>query len=778
MRQCHRTARLLVAATVIGVGSLSAEVAAAPSLYCPVGSTFFAGNFALSNCTAGGLANTCWAPASFPGSTPITGSYPSTNYACASSAPMPGALENTLHAYDGNGNQVATVDPLGRATNRTYDALNRLMQVLDPAGNPTKYAYNLNDALTQVIDPRSLPTAYEMNGFGEVTTQTSPDTGITKNVYDAAGNLLSRTDARGATATYTYDPIHRVTQAVYSRLGTNSETHAFTYDQGTNGKGRLTGFSNESGTTTLAYESHGRLLSKTQATSVANVLSFTSTVSYTYNTFGQLATLRTPSGFDVNYSYTNNRVSSVTINTAPGMTTLISGAAAEPFGPLSTWKWGNGLYTQRTYDNDGRLASWEYRNGVTVLRNDISWDIGGRVTAITNPADATLGSAYQYDALDRLAVSQVGAPVTTTQQFNYDAVGNRLNRTVNGAVTNYSYDPASNRLLALAGATSRSYVYDAVGNPTTIDGSNNVYSNANRLIKVDVAANDGATRGSYKLNPMGQRLVDNSANLYWIYDDRGRMLGEYNAGTGALIQEYVWIEDLPVAVLQRDPAPPRLARVSYVLADHLDTPRAVVRPSDNVLLWRWDNTDPFGANAANTNPAGAGTFGFNLRFPGQYYDYLTGTNYNYFRDYDPMIGRYTESDPIGLGGGLNTYLYTDAAPIDRSDRLGLFAYHGNWCGPDWTGGFRREYGQIGPGDDVLPPIDALDRCCMVHDICYWQCRCDHGCDESQRRNCMIGCDRTLANCAAAAGAHRGSPLWWWMNYGKASPGPNAPSCRR
>jgi RHS repeat-associated protein len=108
----------------------------------------------------------------------------------------------------------------------------------------------------------------------------------------------------------------------------------------------------------------------------------------------------------------------------------------------------------------------------------------------------------------------------------------------------------------------------------------------------------------------------------------------------------------------------------YIHTDHLDTPRTITNGAGQVV-WTWSNDDPFGYNAPNENPTGLGNFTCNLRFPGQYFDKETNVHYNYFRDYDPAIARYIESDPSGLAGGTNTYAYVDGNPISYTDPLGL-----------------------------------------------------------------------------------------------------------
>jgi RHS repeat-associated protein len=114
-----------------------------------------------------------------------------------------------------------------------------------------------------------------------------------------------------------------------------------------------------------------------------------------------------------------------------------------------------------------------------------------------------------------------------------------------------------------------------------------------------------------------------------------------------------------------------VAQVYYIHTDQLNTPRLITN-SANAKVWEWNNDDPFANNVPKDDPNATGNhFTYNPRLPGQYFDSETNTNYNYFRDYDPSTGRYIESDPIGLEGGINTYGYVGGNPIGAVDPRGL-----------------------------------------------------------------------------------------------------------
>jgi RHS repeat-associated protein len=155
-----------------------------------------------------------------------------------------------------------------------------------------------------------------------------------------------------------------------------------------------------------------------------------------------------------------------------------------------------------------------------------------------------------------------------------------------------------------------------------------------------------------------------------------------------------------------------------VHTDHLNTPRRVTRPSDNKLMWTW-YADPFGSELPNENPASGGTFKYNLRFPGQLYDSHAGLNQNYFRDYDSAIGRYIESDPTGLDGGLNTYAgapdpNTQIDPLGLVPRVPSVLYRPRPPQPDDCGS--------GLTQPITPNSFAglvdLTGACRRHDQCY------------------------------------------------------------
>jgi RHS repeat-associated protein len=552
------------------------------------------------------------------------------------------AAVTTQFSYDNNGNQTSINAPLSRNTAQGYDELNRLTQITDPLSGVTQYGYNALDQLISVTDPRSKVTSYTYNALGDLTQQVSPDTGTTTNTYDSGGNLATSTDARSKTGTYGYDALNRVTSLTYP-----DQTISYTYDSGTSQKGRLTQVSDASGSTSWSYDPHGRVLSRQQSMGVTKALG------YAYDSFGRLQTLTLPSGNTIGYGYTDGKITSLTLN---GSTTILSNVLYQPFGPTQGWTWGNSTLAVREYDTDGKITDIDSAGLKTY-----SYDDAFRITGIADAANSNLSKSYGYDLLDRLA-SATGTSLN--QGWTYDANGNRLSQTGSAAST-YTVSSTNNRLSSVSGALSRTYGYDNAGNTTSDGSATFTYDDAGRMI----SATKASVTTTYALNALGQRVkkTTSGSSRYFVYEEAGHLVGEYD-NAGDLIQETVWFGDTPVATLG-----PNGGGVShfYVHTDHLNTPRRISRPSDNFVVWRWDS-DPFGTMQANEDPDGDLTsFAYGLRFPGQYLDAETGLHYNYFRDYDPATGRYPQSDPIGLKGGLNTYAYVKSNPLSLADPSGL-----------------------------------------------------------------------------------------------------------
>ncbi len=316
------------------------------------------------------------------------------------------------------------------------------------------------------------------------------------------------------------------------------------------------------------------------------------------------------------------------------------------------------------------------------LFNFYDYDPNGNLTERGDPDRA---GHYDYDPLDRLTTESSPAGQL---EYTYDPNGNRVAQTGTNGTFDYRYAPDSNRLSA---RDQSPYLLDASGN-TLHDGRLRYeYGPEGRLAAVYAGEN---LLARYRYDALGQRIAKTTAagTTHYLYDLHGRLLLE-GRDDGQPQRAYLWLDERPLAQIQwtlgqgngkakgitggkaNPPGAPNAwtQTITWLHTDHLQTPR-LGSNSEGSFVWRWQS-DAFGTPLPDEDFDGDGrTVTVNLRFPGQYFDAETGLHYNYFRDYDPSTGRYVQSDPIGLDGGLNTYTYVMNNPINFIDPRGLDVY--------------------------------------------------------------------------------------------------------
>jgi len=590
----------------------------------------------------------------------------------------------TTFRYDNNNNLDQVTDALGRISTRSYDPLNRLIRTLEqvgitPQGSDTavatpvetKVEYNALDQVVKVTDPNSLATAYTYNGFGDRTRLTSPDTGVTDYTYNAAGQLTTKKDANDAVAhRYTYDALGRPKAIFYTATGPADVE--YDYDTASSAcapgetfaKGRVAAMRANGTEVQYCYDRFGDTVRKVQT-----VAGQSFTLRYGYDIAGRLIALTYPDGAVASYVRdSDGRISSIEVTpTGSPKTKLIEYAAYQPFGPPHSWSYGNGRYVLVDSDLDYRTRSI-YDNSTDGISLGYVFNEVGEIKELKDGLLSTSLANYKYDELGRLTQTLDGT--NSIEKYKYDRTGNRTSVVDGGGEKSYDYQSTSHRLTKVANVTRG---YDAVGNTTSIGGTARefVYDANDRLSQ---AKQNGIVNASYRYNALGERVsVANAAGAvetYTLYDEGGNWIGDYDA-SGAAKQQAVWFGDAPAGLLVGSGSTQSLM---YVQTDHLGTPRAVIDPSRNVAVWTWDaKSEAFGNSPPNQDPDLDGTaFVFNMRFPGQRLDAASGLIYNYFRDYDSTTGRYIQSDPIGLNGGISSYGYAGGSPLRRADPYGLY----------------------------------------------------------------------------------------------------------
>jgi len=424
----------------------------------------------------------------------------------------------------------------------------------------------------------------------------------------------------------------------------------------------MTGYVSPAASGTLAYDAANRKTNET-----VNFGPFSKMYSYTYDGRGNKVSFATPEGTTYNYTYNkNNQPTQITTPVGPI-------AMANEWIRQTNLTYPNGTVTDYSYNDLNWLSQITSKNTKLVppaVQSNASYafdNIGNIIGKTTE-----IGThSYGYDKLYQLTSATI--PTLPQETYTYDNVGNRLTSAATQGAWSY------NKNNELQGNNGLSFGYDANGNTVTkiAGGTTTGYSYNSQDRLETVLLPDGKT-ANYSYDPFGRRVRKQVGEVttYFLYADQG-LIGEYDAG-GDFNKGYGW---RPNGIWGTDP----LFMVEdeeyyFYHNDHLGTPQKMTDMDRDVV---WSAT--YGAFGAATVDPGA-TLVSNLRFPGQYFDEETGLHYNWIRYYDPKSGRYVETDPIKLTGGINLFAYVQNNPIKLSDPYGLAYFAKRHLGPlPWLG---------------------------------------------------------------------------------------------
>ncbi|WP_397608684.1 RHS repeat-associated core domain-containing protein [Silanimonas sp.] len=590
-----------------------------------------------------------------------------------------GRTETEVTGFDAVGRVISQTDAAGRSTLNAYDALGRLTSTTDALGGITAYGYDARDNLLSVTDANGGTHRFGYDLADRVLTEARPGGETITYAYNAAGELITRTAPGGERRSYGYDNAGRRTTETQRRAGATEDEQSITYRFDPSGE--LTGYTQEGRTNSAAIytlDEAGRRAS--EAITYGNGQNaITLTVGHRWRKNGQREALVYPDGTTVSYAFDPaNRLSRIT--TPAGTYTYADYRWSRPQAITMPG-------TTREQRFDGLLRPTRLKSSATgqgdTLRMDYGYTYGptGDITEKTSEDGTT---SYGYDALGRLtnvqpsaALQSAGLPV---EQYQYDPVHNRT-ASLHQPGT-WRYDANHSLLERGAGSSRWSYQTNANGLRTEQQGpAGNLvyrYSAAERLIGLE---RNGQTIALYGHDPFNRRIVKNAngALTWFVYSDEG-LIAEIDA-QGNTTRTYGW---QPNGLWGTDPvflanvstqANASLWAIHSYHNDHLGTPQRLT-DAQGRLTWKaisesFGFADVFTGSRGGVQGADATIAIVNpLRFPGQYYDPEVGTHYNYHRDYEPQTGRYVQTDPIGLGGGVNLSLYSYSSPTVFVDPRG------------------------------------------------------------------------------------------------------------
>lgn len=602
------------------------------------------------------------------------------------------------------GNTVRVTDQAGRSRSGTSDFLGRTVKVtehhsegdldslfvFDAAGRLRKSVQGQQNRFFMYDDlgrlKRSKQVEQQANPAIAVTDPVTGNQGWSAAFsYDAAGNMVSSTDARNITVIATFDALGRPLSKDYP--GTSEDvTYVYEDPNVPNSVGQLTAVvSSVSGTHLTSFDQLGRVKSSKQVTD-GQTFTFPD---YSYDLSGNLVSQTYPSGRVVTTQTDDIGRLSRVMSSRLGQEskTYLSDLSYTAFGSVSRARLGNGRWESAVYDPQtlqlSEIALGASSSDKSLLRIEYGYRTQGSQISDNNGSlrrqkisyqgqVAPLVQEYGYDMLNRIqtAVESAGGVQSWKQTFLYDRYGNRRFDPVGTTtvatfdnITNPQADPATNRFLASDG-----YVFDAEGN-LTANPENQVFTyNADNRITQSTYTVSGAV-SNYGYDPAGQRVRKSASGVVTLfaYDAFGKLTAEYTSTP--------------------DATPTPAGQSVYVTSDALGSPR-VATDGRGAVVARHDYM-PFGEEVLAGTGGRASAWGYatasdpiqkdgvRKQFTGYERDGETGLDFAQNRYYASRHGRFTSVDPLAASARVgnpqtfNRYAYVLNSPYKFTDPLGL-----------------------------------------------------------------------------------------------------------
>ncbi len=574
----------------------------------------------------------------------------------------------TRYGFDAAGNRTEVTDAAGNVTRYSFDALRRITSVTDATNGVTRTAFDQRNKVLAVQDANGNQHVTQFDRLGRKTKETQPGGEAWTWTYDAVSNLATQTDAKNQTATFDYDAADR-------RIRTVIAGRTVTYDYSSTG--HLVGYSDGTASGSITLDELQRKTAETvtyaaSGSGLTATPAITQTYRYRYGAQGTKSALVLPDGTEATYTHDANRqLTGIQLpQGAIGTTYKNAYTSIETLYP-------GGTRSSTQLDALLRVVGIDLKGPTqqTLMSYGYTFDAADNITSQRTQRGT---NSFGYDALYRLTQASYGNGLPA-DAFTYDKVHNRLtDQTQPGTWSYNTNNQLINQGAASAGST---WSYDANGQatqkqprsgPPTPANPNRTYGYNPENLLAEVQ-DEGVTIARYTYDPFGRRIkkevtsAGNTTITFFLYADEG-LLAELDA-QGRITTQYGFAPDgmwgtHPMYRLDKD-ATSGTNTLSMYHTDHLSTPQMITNPQGQIL-WSERQT-AFGEMTVDPQS----TITSNLRFPGQYFDAETQTHYNYFRDYEPRTGRYVQSDPIGIAGGLNTYAYVRNSPLSSFDPLGL-----------------------------------------------------------------------------------------------------------